>query len=113
MTIDIKSVSLKIHANFKKLVMKHLVRLLSIRIRPKNMNAYLERAFNLKQLEKKNYPIFLRNSFFVYFNNEVAGYLKVNTNDAQSEEMGDESLEIERVYIKSKFQKNMGLVNIC
>lgn len=72
---------------------------------PENMNAYLERAFNLKQLEKE-----LTNTssqfFFVYFNNEVAGYLKVNTNDAQSEEMGDESIEIERIYIKNKFQKH-------
>jgi|SRR5690625_4121869 len=72
---------------------------------PENMNAYLERAFNLKQLEKE-----LSNSFsqffFVYFNYEIAGYLKVNTNDVQSEEMGDDSLEIERIYIKNKFQKH-------
>ncbi|MEY8192163.1 GNAT family N-acetyltransferase [Peribacillus simplex] len=70
-----------------------------------NMNAYLERAFDLKQLEKE-----LSNSssqfFFVYFNNQVAGYLKVNTNDAQTEQMGDESLEIERIYIKEKYQKH-------
>ncbi|RXT01935.1 GNAT family N-acetyltransferase [Ammoniphilus sp. CFH 90114] len=72
---------------------------------PENMNAYLERAFNLPQLEKE-----LDNSssefYFVYFNNEIAGYLKVNINDAQTEEMGDESLEIERIYIKNKFQKH-------
>lgn len=71
---------------------------------PENMNAYLERAFNIKQLEKE-----LSNSssqfFFIYFNNDVAGYLKVNTNDAQSEEMGEESLEVERIYIRNKFQK--------
>lgn len=72
---------------------------------PESMNAYLERAFNLKQLEKELSNIFSQ-FFFVYFNNEVAGYLKVNTNDAQSEEMGDESLEIERIYIKNKFQKH-------
>ncbi len=71
---------------------------------PENMNAYLERAFNLKQLEKELSTISSQ-FFFVYFNNEVAGYLKVNTDDAQSEEMGDEALEIERIYIKSKFQK--------
>jgi ribosomal protein S18 acetylase RimI-like enzyme len=72
---------------------------------PENMNAYLERAFNLKQLEKELSNI--SSQFcFIYFNNEVAGYLKVNTNDAQSEEMGDESLEIERVYIKTKFQRH-------
>ncbi|MGQ3478140.1 GNAT family N-acetyltransferase [Paenibacillus sp. TY11] len=70
-----------------------------------NMNAYLERAFNLEQLEKELSNISSQ-FFFVYFNNEVAGYLKVNTNDAQSEEMGDESLEIERIYIKNKFQKH-------
>jgi ribosomal protein S18 acetylase RimI-like enzyme len=70
-----------------------------------NMNAYLERAFNLKQLEKELFNISSQ-FLFVYFNNEVAGYLKVNTNDAQTEEMGDESLEIERIYIKNKFQKH-------
>ncbi|MBS4204372.1 GNAT family N-acetyltransferase [Lederbergia citrea] len=72
---------------------------------PENMNAYLERAFNLKQLERELSNISSL-FFFVYFNNEVAGYLKVNTNDAQSEKMGDESLEIERIYIWSKFQKH-------
>ena len=72
---------------------------------PENMSAYLEKAFNLKQLEQE-----LSNMssqfYFVYFQNELAGYLKVNTNDAQSEEMGNDSLEIERIYIKNKFQKH-------
>ncbi|MFB5676059.1 GNAT family N-acetyltransferase [Paenibacillus terreus] len=72
---------------------------------PENMKAYLERAFNVKQLEKE-----LSNSaaefFFACSNEELAGYLKINMNDAQSENMGDESLEIERIYIKSKFQKH-------
>jgi diamine N-acetyltransferase len=71
---------------------------------PENMNAYLEKAFNLNQLEQE-----LSNSssefFFIYFNSEVAGYLKINTDDAQSENMGNESLEIERIYIKNKFHK--------
>ncbi|WP_226037422.1 GNAT family N-acetyltransferase [Aquibacillus saliphilus] len=71
----------------------------------KNINAYLEKAFNLKQLEKELSNISSQ-LFFVYYRNEVAGYLKLNTNDAQSEEMGVESLEIERIYIKSKFQKH-------
>jgi diamine N-acetyltransferase len=56
---------------------------------PENLKAFLEKAYNLKQLEKE-----LSNPssqfFFVYFNHEMAGYLKVNTNDAQSEKMGDE-----------------------
>ncbi|QUG41811.1 GNAT family N-acetyltransferase [Psychrobacillus sp. INOP01] len=70
-----------------------------------NMNAYLERAFNLKQLEKELFNIYSE-FFLVYLNKEIAGYLKVNTNAAQSEKMGDESLEIERIYIKNEFQKH-------
>lgn len=72
---------------------------------PENMHAYLEKAFNLPQLEKELSDVSSA-FFFVYFHNEVAGYLKVNTNDSQSEEMGDDSLEIERIYIRSKFQKH-------
>ncbi|MEH7388606.1 GNAT family N-acetyltransferase [Bacillus sp. JJ1521] len=72
---------------------------------PENMHAYLERAFNLEQLEKEISNVF-SNFFFVYLYNELAGYLKININDAQSEEMGNESLEIERIYIKHKFQKH-------
>ncbi|MNC20278.1 Protease synthase and sporulation negative regulatory protein PAI 1 [compost metagenome] len=70
-----------------------------------NMHAYLERAFNLNQLEKE---LSNRSSqfFFVFFNHEPAGYLKVNTKEAQTEEMGDEALEIERIYIKNTFQKH-------
>ncbi|MCG7335152.1 GNAT family N-acetyltransferase [Sporosarcina sp. ACRSM] len=72
---------------------------------PENMKAYLERAFDFKQLEKELLTT-ASQFFFVYVNNELAGYLKVNMEDAQSEEMGDESFEIERIYIKSAFQKH-------
>ncbi|QQZ09945.1 GNAT family N-acetyltransferase [Heyndrickxia vini] len=72
---------------------------------PENMNAYLKRAYNLTQLEKELSNLSSQ-FFFVYFNTELAGYLKVNTNDAQSEEMGEDALEIERIYIKRNFQKH-------
>lgn len=69
----------------------------------KNMKAYLEKAFNEKQLEQE-----LSNAasqfYFILDNEEIAGYLKVNIDEAQSEQMGDESLEIERIYIRDKFQ---------
>nr|WP_318540630.1 GNAT family N-acetyltransferase [Terribacillus saccharophilus] len=71
---------------------------------PKNMAAYLEKAYTSKKLENE-----LSNAssqfFFIYLNEELAGYLKVNTGDAQSEEMDDDSLEIERIYVRSKYQK--------
>ncbi|HLR52048.1 MAG TPA: GNAT family N-acetyltransferase [Candidatus Avamphibacillus sp.] len=70
-----------------------------------NLRIYLERAFNLEQLENELSNI-SSEFYFVYFKNEVAGYLKININDAQSEEMGHDSLEIERIYIKNKFQRH-------
>jgi len=72
---------------------------------PESLNAYVERAFSLKQLEKELSNHFSQ-FFIVNMNDGAAGYLKVNTCDAQSEKMGDESLEIERIYIKSNFQKH-------
>jgi len=71
---------------------------------PENMKAYMERAFHLNQLEKELANISSQ-FFFVYLNLELAGYLKVNNKDAQTEEMGDEALEIERIYIKRECQK--------
>lgn len=72
---------------------------------PEHLNAYLERAYNLDQLTQE-----IANPssqfYFVYFNQELAGYLKVNTNEAQSETMDGDSLEVERIYVKRKFQKH-------
>ncbi|MCP3032549.1 hypothetical protein LF817_14570 [Halobacillus sp. A1] len=42
---------------------------------PENMKAYLEKSFNLPQVEKELSNISSQ-FFFVYFNHEVAGYLK-------------------------------------
>ena len=71
---------------------------------PEHMTAYLEKAFNLSQLEQEManpFSLF----FFVLVDDEVAGYLKVNTDEAQSEDMGKDALEVERIYISSNFQK--------
>lgn len=71
---------------------------------PENMTSYLEKAFSIEQLKTE-----LKNTssqfFFVFVYNEIAGYLKINTDNAQSEAMGAESLEVERIYVKSQYQK--------
>lgn len=71
---------------------------------PENLKVYLERAYNTEQLQME-----LSNPssefYFIYFNDLHAGYLKINVNDAQSERIADESLEIERIYIRSEFKK--------
>ncbi|MDQ0815940.1 ribosomal protein S18 acetylase RimI-like enzyme [Bacillus pumilus] len=69
-----------------------------------HIDAYVKTAFHPNQLLKElHHPS--SQFYFVQVNGEVAGYLKVNMDDAQSEEMGSEALEIERIYIKQSFQK--------
>ncbi|GIN98183.1 spermidine/spermine N(1)-acetyltransferase [Siminovitchia terrae] len=105
MTININKCTLEDSRKLQKIGYETFKETFEHQNSPENMNAYLDRAFNLKQLEKELSNISSQ-FFLVYFNDEAAGYLKVNTNEAQSEEMGDETLEIERIYIKKKFQKH-------
>jgi ribosomal protein S18 acetylase RimI-like enzyme len=71
---------------------------------PENMEAYLEKAFNIEQLKKELSNVY-SDFFLVYLNEELAGYLKVNVNEAQTDNIGSEALEIERIYIRNKFQR--------
>nr|WP_251130792.1 N-acetyltransferase [Exiguobacterium sp. s157] len=70
---------------------------------PAHLAAYLERAYNVAQLKKE-----LSNPdsqfFFAMLDGEVAGYLKVNANNAQTEAMGEEAFELERIYVRRAFQ---------
>lgn len=69
-----------------------------------NMSNYLATAFDQKKLltELSN-P---HSSFYLlYVNEKLAGYLKVNTADAQTDNVGNEALEVERIYVLNAFQK--------
>lgn len=70
----------------------------------KNMDDYLATAFTVAQLEKQlQHP---HSSFyFLSIDDEVAGYLKLNELDAQTEPLGQHALEVERIYVKTAFQK--------
>jgi diamine N-acetyltransferase len=67
------------------------------------MDAYLETAFARERLEKE-----LRNplsSFqFLYSDGRLAGYLKLNEGEAQTEGAEPGALEIERIYVERGFQ---------
>ena len=70
---------------------------------PESMDAYLETAYALDKLEKElsNADSFF---YFVYLNEELAGYLKLNIGEAQSDEIIDNALEVERIYIRRAHQ---------
>ena len=42
--------------------------------------------------------------YFCYFNDELAGYLKLNISSAQTESDYPEALEIQRIYVLQKYQ---------
>ncbi|WP_414054489.1 GNAT family N-acetyltransferase [Macrococcus equi] len=76
--------------------------------RPNNndkvMDDYLATSFtHEKMLEQINNPH--SEFYFVYYDNQIAGYLKINIKDAQTEEMGSHAMEIERIYVDQSFQK--------
>ncbi len=49
--------------------------------------------------------------FFLIVEGEVAGYLKVNVGAAQTEHLKPNAFELERIYLRSKFQhRGLGLV---
>ncbi|KJU73939.1 acetyltransferase [Pediococcus damnosus LMG 28219] len=70
---------------------------------PEIMDAYLTTAYEPQKLQRE-----LKNPdssfYFIEKNNEVAGYLKINLNGSQTEKMGPDSLEVERIYIRPAFK---------
>lgn len=63
-----------------------------------NMNTYLNTAFSYETLKNE---LLNPNSFFymAYSQKTVLGYLKVNVSSAQTEELGEDHLEIQRIYV--------------
>lgn len=104
MTINIKKCSIEDLGLLQEISVETFNETFKNQNSPENMKAYLEKAFNLKQLEKELSKI-SSEFYFIYSNEEIAGYLKLNTNDAQTEIMGNDSLEIERIYIREKLHK--------
>ena len=70
-----------------------------------NMRIYLEDAYNREKLTAE---LAETNSqfFFLKENNETVGYLKLNLGDAQTEYIGDNLLEVERIYVRTAFLRN-------
>ena len=68
-----------------------------------NMAAYLEEAFNADQLIKE-FSDPHSSFYFLYIDDRLAGYLKLNEAPSQTDINDPDSLEIERIYVSSEFQ---------
>lgn len=74
------------------------------------INTHLERAFNKNQLKRELSNV-STSFYFIYFNDELAGYIKINVDDAQSDSLGDQALEIERIFVwLGVWEKNLSAI---
>lgn len=69
-----------------------------------NLEAYLDDAYSLSTL-RSELESSASQTFFYKIGDQVAAYLKVNWNDAQTENDYPDALEIQRIYVLKSFQK--------
>jgi diamine N-acetyltransferase len=70
---------------------------------PEDMEAYLNKAFEIEKLRAELLDV--NSSFyFLYSDEKLAGYLKLNEAFAQTDIHDSKSLEIERIYVSKEFQ---------
>jgi ribosomal protein S18 acetylase RimI-like enzyme len=69
-----------------------------------NIDNYISKAFTKDKLATE---MDSQNSefYFIYGNDTIAGYLKINIGMSQTENMGNDCLEVERIYIRKSYQK--------
>lgn len=105
--IEIKKITLNDLAVLKELSIKTFTDTFAKDNTAEDLKSYLDQAYTEEKLATE-----LQNQdsefYFIYSNNQLAGYLKINTNEAQTETIEDDALEIERIYIDSSF-KRLGL----
>ena len=69
----------------------------------KNLEAFLKTAYHPAKLEKEmDNPD--STFYFTYVDDELAGYLKINLEDAQTEIHDPVAGELERIYVQKNFQ---------
>ena len=96
----------------KKITEKELIPLKEISIKtfcetfakdntPEDTQKYIDTNFSdeqmLKEINTKGSTFFI-----AYLNNKPVAYLKINIGEAQTEKQGDDSLEIQRIYVLSE-----------
>lgn len=107
MSIEIKNVTLKNVYILQEISRETFSDTFGSENSENDLNNYLESAYSIDQLSAE---INNENSEFnfIYLNNDLAGYLKLNIDSAQTENKDQAGLEIERIYIKPNF-KRLGL----
>jgi len=70
---------------------------------PEDFKAYMKKAFSKEQLRKELLDVNTK-FYLVYDEGNLVGYFKLNEKGAQTEPLGNTSIEIERIYVLEQYQ---------
>ncbi|OCN05182.1 hypothetical protein A4S06_02020 [Erysipelotrichaceae bacterium MTC7] len=108
--VEIKEVKVEQVSFLRELAITTLYETFYTEEKAKNLKDYVHEAYDIDVLVDSLQDEY-SHTFFIYCKQEIAGYLKVNVHTSQSEPMGDDGFEIQRIYILKKF-KGLGLERI-
>jgi hypothetical protein len=77
---------------------------------PETMDKYLQEAFSMKKLSEELSSTYCK-FYFMYLDNALVGYLKINDAPAQSDINDPESMEVERIYVRKRI--GQGINGLC
>jgi len=101
--IQIRPVRISELAQLQKISLATFLEAFSAVNEPRNMDDYVDKAFAINKLRAE-----VEESgsefYFVHKHTELAGYLKINYGGTQTEPLGSEAMEIERIYLYSAYQ---------
>jgi ribosomal protein S18 acetylase RimI-like enzyme len=105
--IEIKKIDLEDVENLRQLSIKTFSDTFAKDNDPEDLQHYLSTAYTEEKLTKE-----LKNKesefYFIYKDEQLAGYLKLNVGNAQTEKIDKNGMEIERIYVDATF-KRLGL----
>lgn len=104
MTIDIQKVQVEEVEALQKISIETFGDTFGADNSSEDLDQYYQKAYNFKQLtsEITNDASYF---FFAKQADQLVGYLKVNIDEAQSEKMGSDTLEVERIYVRQQFKR--------
>jgi len=70
---------------------------------PEDFKTYMETVLSNEKLKTELLDVNTR-FYLAYLNENLVGYFKLNLNEAQTEQFGNTSVEIERIYVLEEFQ---------
>ena len=104
MAIEVVKISVKDLKELRDLAIKTFDETFREFNTPENMQLYFDESLNEEVLTKE-----LKTDgstfFFVKLDGKLVGYLKVNVGSAQTDPMGDDAFQIERIYILKDYQR--------